>query len=291
MQSLRRVGDNASYLVGADNVVRMVLQMPAATPLVLRSPRLNELEPVGARVRFWACEERWQEDGLRFSAYVLPADVSAQTLEAAFQCAAFGTVRQRHKAEDPRTGAVSYVIEPLLGEPVLRVFDALNALDEHIKRQNLRLNELAPGWIVMLEDEDNTLLVPQETLSEMPEAPGAPWRLTFDQLFPGLIGRLSCGERSMPLFAPGGDILDGDYYLFKAKGDDERAARFFKILYNDAQKIYGLMNTGVHPWSITRADGQRHDVEPGRVAVLRDGDVIDVMKDGAKLFSCAVRLR
>lgn len=289
VQLLRRVGEKAGYVVSIEGVSRMVLQTPASKLLAMRSPRLRDF--TGGAARAWRYEDRWVNDGRRFSAYRLQEGVEAQTLEAEFQCAAFNTVRQYHKTEDPKTGEISYVVEPLLGESVLRVADALSTLEDHLAAQNLYFNETAPSWIVMQEDGDGTLLVPEEVLSEHPAAQDAPWQLTFGQLFPGLIGWLKCGERRMPLFAPGGDILDVNYYLFNAKRDNEKAGRFFRVLYNPAQKAYGLMNNGENRWSVVRADGQAREVEPGKVVVLKEGDRIDVMKDGAKLFSCTAGLR
>ncbi|MGX8706877.1 MAG: protein phosphatase 2C domain-containing protein, partial [bacterium] len=222
VQLLRRVGERVCWLVSVQDARYMVYQTPTAE-LALRDPRLEHFD--AGDVRAWRCEARWFIGSLYFSAYRMPEDVPGQTLEAEFQCATFNTVRQYHKAEDSRTGALRYVIEPLLGERMLRIHDALVALEEYLWAQNLYLRPNAPSWIVMLADEDDTMLVPKEAYSENPVAEEQPWQLTIGQLFPGFIGRMVCGEHSVPLFAPGNDILDVDYYLFDAKSDDEKGGR------------------------------------------------------------------
>ena len=273
VQLLRRAGERVCYLVSAGDERYMVYQTPTSE-LSLRDPRLEHFD--AGNIRAWRCNAHWFIGSLYFADYRMPEEVPGQTLEAEFQCAAFNTVRQYHRAEDTRTGALRHVVEPLLGERMLRIHDALVALKEHLLAQNLYLRPDAPSWIVLLADEDDTMLLPKEAYSEYPIAEDQPWQLTIAQLFPGFIGRMVCGEHSVPLFAPGNDILDVDYYLFDANRDDEKGGRFFKIRYNATQQSYGLMNTSASVWSVVRADGQKRDVDPGKIVALKDGDEINV---------------
>jgi len=291
VQLLRRIGDRASYLVFAPDGYRVIFAAPWCS-LPVRDPRLKHF--AHGNVRLWQREESWKTEGIQYGVYRLPKGADCNFLEGSFQCMQFHSTDQYHKVPDEYdrlTGKPLRIVEPMIAGKVLSAYRTLTALEEHLACQNMCLNEMAAAWIAQVQDEKGEMLIPIEALCETGQAENrAPWAMTVRDLFPGLIGYLTCRDVDMPLFALGAGPRMSTYYFFGAPKNGEATHRFFQLRYNAARGQYGMYNASRYPWEFTNSLGRKIEVAPGKTVGLTDGCRLTVTAADGKTFDCVCRM-
>ena len=293
IQLLRRVGRRASYMVGGPDGYQVVFVTPRTARAPMRASRLSHF--ADDAVKLWSPERCWEAEEHLFSACRLPQDAPCQFLEEAMQGFSFKTPMQYHKVADeydPRTSLPRRIVDPMVGEPIVRLRQTLRALEDYLASQSLKLSDMAAYWILQVQDAAGTLLLPREVVEEADAAcPDQPWTLHVSRLSPAMIGYLAFDGQQMPVFSPGAEPVGDRCYLPTADKDDSEAhSRFFCVMHNAENNTYGLRNISQYTWQMTLPDGKQADVVPGKVASFQEGRILSIPIGGAHPIECVIHL-
>ncbi len=288
----RRIGRRAGYLVADKTAFSFVIVTPEEMPRLLRDPRLTHFR--NGAVQLWTPEKLWTKDGRTYAQYSLPASRPSQFIEEAVQGFAFKTADQYHKVPDeydPVTNEKVRIVEPLIGEPIVRMHHTLTDLQSHLAAQSMRLNEAAMHWILHVPGPEDTLLIPEEVMDET-DSPAAnlPWVWNPAALSPAMFGYLSCDGRLMPVFGHRTSMANSYCYFFGAPNRPEARHRFFSVAYNSKTHAYGLQNASQCSWALTAPDGMTTEVAPGKTVGFAEGRTLTVAPPGLPEFTCTMHV-
>lgn len=257
VELLRLTGECACHLVSAPEGYLMTLALPESQARPLRDPRLTHFR--GGAARLLKPCLLCTGDGLRLAAYPLPHGAMSLLLEEAQQSGCFRPDEAPGPGELPRFTA----------QAAAEACRTLRHLRAHLLRQGLRLRPGAENWILRLQDDARTLLIPSDALTEC-ENPTAdlPWSPGAERFFPGLIGWIECADACEPLFDSEIDPRGEGFvhYLGKASGDC-----FFLLRRNAGENLWGIANCGEADWEFVNFAGCPTRVPPGSTLTLSDG--------------------